>query len=140
MTFFISQNESETEKIGYEFAKELKSGDFVLLNGNLGSGKTCFTRGVSSYFNVKNVHSPTFSIINRYKGNSLEILHLDLYRIQDVHNLDLNYYFGKKNQIVLIEWAEKLGKEKPLAYINVNITIDKDNLEKRMIHIDKIWQ
>ena len=71
----------ETFKAGYEFAKTLKAGDIITLDGDLGAGKTVFTKGICHYFNVTDyVVSPTYTIVNEYKGD-ISVYHFDIYII-----------------------------------------------------------
>lgn len=111
----ISNSSEETISLGYEFAKNLKANDVVGLLGDLGSGKTQFVKGICKYFNVKDpVNSPTFIIVNEYKGfdvNSgeyININHFDLYRLKSVNEfkeIGIDGYVNDKS-ICLIEWAE----------------------------------
>ena len=77
----ITHSEAETEAAGCQLADKLKSGDCVALYGSLGSGKTAFTRGLCQGFQCTvDAHSPTYNIVNIYPG-SIEIVHIDLYRV-----------------------------------------------------------
>ena len=103
-----SHNREETLKIAKEFAKSLKSGDIVLLYGDLGAGKTVFVKGVVSAFCSCVVTSPTFTIVNTYEAN-IPLYHFDLYRLQSEEEL---YDIGAEellfgNGISLVEWPEK---------------------------------
>jgi tRNA threonylcarbamoyladenosine biosynthesis protein TsaE len=109
----ISTSEEETISFGKKYGESLDPGDIVGLFGNLGSGKTQFVKGVCNYFNVKdNVNSPTFIIVNEYKGQNanknVRINHFDLYRIKNINELKeigIESYIDN-NSICLIEWAE----------------------------------
>ncbi|MBK8551672.1 MAG: tRNA (adenosine(37)-N6)-threonylcarbamoyltransferase complex ATPase subunit type 1 TsaE [Ignavibacteria bacterium] len=111
----ISNSSEETISAGYEFAKNLKANDIVGLFGNLGSGKTQFVKGICKYFNVCDpVNSPTFIIVNEYKGiddrtgKTISINHFDLYRLKDTSELKeigLDSYVND-DSVCLIEWAE----------------------------------
>ena len=93
----ISKNQNQTEEIAFEFAKTLKKGDVVLLNGDLGAGKTAFTKGVARYFELSGVTSPTYAYLNVY-GDL--IYHYDCYRLssgEDAERLGLTDYFNKDN-------------------------------------------
>jgi tRNA threonylcarbamoyladenosine biosynthesis protein TsaE len=116
---YISYNIHTTIRLGERFARSLKIGDIVGLEGELGSGKTSFVKGICKYFKVEEiVNSPTFVIVNEYigtdtNGNKLNIFHFDLYRISSLEELDIigfREYFQHKNYIALIEWS-KLAEE-----------------------------
>jgi len=113
---FISNSEEETMLCAQRFAGQLKAGDIVLLQGDLGAGKTTFVKGLAQAFkvSVKKVNSPTFVLMNCYKGK-LPIYHFDLYRLGNPKELDTldfdNYFYGQG--VSLIEWPERLGEHKP---------------------------
>ena len=104
---YISKSAKETEKIAFEFAKTLKKGDTVLLSGDLGAGKTEFTKGICKFFNITNVTSPTYAYLNVY-GDF--IYHFDFYRLsseEDAETLGLADYFSGDN-ISIVEWGENV--------------------------------
>lgn len=104
---FISKNEKETRKIAFDYASTLKKGDVIILSGDLGAGKTAFTKGVAEFFNLDGVTSPTYAYLNVY-GDF--IYHYDCYRLscgEDAVALGLTDYFNGDN-ICLIEWAENI--------------------------------
>ena len=100
---------SETEKIGFEMGKNASAGDIYCLSGDLGVGKTVFTRGFAKGLGVEDeyITSPTFTIINEYVGR-LNLYHFDVYRIGSIEEMDdtgyEDYFFG--NGVCLVEWAE----------------------------------
>lgn len=103
----ISHSEKETIDIAKDFAKTLKRGDVVILNGDLGAGKTAFTKGVAEFFNLSGVTSPTYAYLNIY-GDL--IYHYDCYRLscgEEAVILGLTDYFNGDN-ICIIEWAENI--------------------------------
>jgi tRNA threonylcarbamoyladenosine biosynthesis protein TsaE len=103
----ISTSAKQTEDIAFEYAKTLVKGDVVVLSGDLGAGKTAFTKGVAKFFGLDGVTSPTYAYLNVY-GNKL--YHYDCYRLscgEDAERLGLTDYFGGDN-ICLIEWAENI--------------------------------
>lgn len=137
MLKFISNSEAETKAIGFNLASKLKKGDIVVLSGDLGSGKTKFTEGFLSYFGLQDeISSPTFTIVNEYLKNDVNIYHFDVYRLED---LDDFYAIGGmeyfENGICLIEWGELI---EPILtdFIKINILKDDDNINKRYINID----
>ena len=110
----ISHNEEETKHIAREFAKTLKGGEVVFLNGELGAGKTTFVRGVAEAFGFdKPVRSPTFTIVNRYQVSEVkikQILHVDLYRIEDPDDmipLALEEELHAPDTVSFLEWPQK---------------------------------
>ena len=111
-TIFQSKSEEETKKIGREIAGHLHPGIPVLISGELGAGKTILIKGIASYFDVdeSDVHSPSFKIIQTYKGKT-SIIHVDLYRIEeknDIRELGLEE-LACSDELMLIEWGEKVG-------------------------------
>ena len=108
----ISNSEEATLKIAKEIARLFRPDDMIILDGDLGAGKTYFVKGfVESYHSDDLVSSPTFSIANFYRTDVSEILHIDLYRISTIdefHDLGLHDYFGQS--IVLIEWGKKFAE------------------------------
>lgn len=130
----ISNSPDETLNAGYEFAKSLKPGDVVALNGDLGMGKTVFVKGICNYFRVKDyVVSPSYTLLNVYEGE-LPIYHFDIYRIETEDDLfNIGYYeYEKNNGIVIVEWAEILPEVFDKAGI-VHVDIERDGESGRKI-------
>ena len=121
---------TELEQFAQKFAHALKKGSCVTLQGELGTGKTTFIALVGKYLNVTEyITSPTFTLVNKYQGK-MEIYHLDLYRINsetDLYNMDIEYYFRKKNALVFVEWAEKLESFYPQEYLKIEIEFGPDD-------------
>lgn len=81
---FKSNSENATKEFAKKFASNFKNGDVIVLTGDLGSGKTKFTEGFLSYFGLENeISSPTFTIVNEYHQNDINIYHFDVYRLED---------------------------------------------------------
>ncbi len=81
---FKSTSENDTKEFAKEFASKTKKGDIIVLSGDLGSGKTKFTEGFLSYFGLEEeISSPTFTIVNEYHKNDINIFHFDVYRLED---------------------------------------------------------
>lgn len=108
-----SSSPEQTVQFGKEYAAELKPGDIVLLNGDLGSGKTQFVKGICEHFKVKeNVNSPTFILVNEYTPDTnsdiSKIFHFDFYRIkkaEELKEIGFNEYM-RNDSICLIEWPD----------------------------------
>ncbi len=126
---YETHNEEETRKIGQQLGESAKPGQIFCLNGDLGVGKTVFTKGFALGLGItEHITSPTFTIINVYEGR-LNFYHFDVYRIDDPDELYEigyeEYFFG--DGVCLIEWAELVSELLPDDVININIT---KNLEK----------
>ena len=131
----ITNNFSETQQLGFEFAKTLKAGDVIGLYGDLGCGKTTFAQGVAIGLGVtQRIISPTFIIMRSYAIESGNFYHVDLYRTEtkhDVESLGLIEIMNDPQNIVVIEWAEKITELLPEKRINIYFKYVDD--EKRQI-------
>lgn len=123
MKKIISKNAKMTMQIAKKLAKKCKIGDIVLLYGDLGAGKTVFSKGFTSAFSKANVTSPTFTIINVYPGK-IPVYHFDLYRIKNSSELNdvgaEEYLYG--DGISLVEWPERARELFGKDVISVTIT------------------
>lgn len=119
----------QTESIGFELGQKAKAGDIYCLSGDLGVGKTVFTRGFAKGIGVEEeyITSPTFTIINEYDGR-LNLYHFDVYRIGSIEEMDdtgyEEYFFG--DGVCLIEWAELIEEIIPPDAVWINIEKDLD--------------
>ena len=121
---YISNCEKDTYEIGRKLAGNLKPGDVIAFYGDLGAGKTAFTKGVCAHFGIEDVHSPTFTIVNEYNGN-VTVYHFDAYRIDCdswINGGFDEYLFA--GGICVIEWAENLSDVLPKNTIKVTISRD----------------
>ena len=113
MEKFISCSREQTEAFAKEYAKTLKSGDVLLLDGDMGAGKTVFAKGVAKGLGIQEeVTSPTYAYMNDYDGR---LFHYDCYRIESIEqaeNLGLADYFDMGG-ICLIEWAQNIAELLP---------------------------
>ena len=116
MATFISNSAVETEEAGRRFAAEVNAGSVLALKGDLGSGKTRFTKGLVAGLGDKGtVTSPTFTILHEYIGGRLPVYHFDFFRLEDRQslgrlNLD-DYLFG--DGVTVIEWADRFPEVVP---------------------------
>jgi len=122
-----SQSEEETFLIGMKLGQEAKAGDVFTLIGDLGVGKTVFTKGIGAGLGiVDDISSPTFTIIQQYDDGRIPLYHFDVYRIGDVEEMfELgyeDYFYG--NGLTLIEWANLI--EEILPTRRKEITIEKN--------------
>jgi tRNA threonylcarbamoyladenosine biosynthesis protein TsaE len=130
----ISHSVEETIAQGVKLARKLKRGDVVALIGDLGAGKTVFTKGIAEGLGVKNprhVNSPTFVIIKEYKGK-LPLYHFDLYRLNKSTVLDAESYeeYFYDDGVTVIEWADKIRPILPKKYIEVRLKVAGENSRK----------
>lgn len=133
----ISKSEDETKLIAYEFAENISRGMIVILNGDLGAGKTYFIKKLLEKFNINNANSPTFAIVNEYNGDK-KFYHFDFYRINNVRELiDIGTedYFSDLESISLIEWGNMFPEILPENRIEINITIL--NINERVFNFKK---
>ncbi len=131
---FISKNEGETFKYALEFAKSLKGGETVALYGDLGAGKTVFSKGAAMGLGINDtVTSPTFIIMNEYAGGRLKLYHFDMYRIDSLQaeNLGFKELFGEKDSVCLIEWPENTSEILPADTIKIQLVRTGEN-ERRI--------
>jgi len=108
MLKYITESVEETSKIGEQLGRLLNVGNIICLSGDLGAGKTAFTKGIAKGLGVEDyVTSPTYTIINEYQGR-LPLYHFDVYRLNDVEEMyELGYeeyFFG--DGVVVLEWAD----------------------------------
>ncbi len=109
---FLSNSEKETVKIAADFAKKLSGGEVIAYTGNLGAGKTCFTRGLARGLGFKgDVSSPTFALVNEYRGGRLDLFHFDMYRISGFEDLYSTGFFDyiSENGVIAVEWSENIS-------------------------------
>ena len=109
-TTITSRSEAETVAAGRELAPALAVGSVVLLSGDLGAGKTAFIRGVAEGLGIDpgDVSSPTFTLVQEYRGGRLSLVHVDLYRLNDAREIDeLGLEEIAADAVLAIEWAEK---------------------------------
>ncbi|HOK40601.1 MAG TPA: tRNA (adenosine(37)-N6)-threonylcarbamoyltransferase complex ATPase subunit type 1 TsaE [bacterium] len=128
----ISKSLKETKKIAFRLASQIKKGDIILLYGDLGSGKTTFCKYICEFFNIFDVNSPTFTLLNIYENNNTKIFHFDLYRIKDekeLYDIDYEDYFYNDG-ITIVEWADRLNQLLPEKGIKIFLKyIDKNSRE-----------
>ncbi len=129
----ISRSVSQTLNIGKQLAKRLRPGDIVCLCGNLGSGKTVFTKGIAEGIGIDKdkIISPTFVLIRSNPAKDKLVLnHFDLYRLKrgrDILALGLEEYFSADG-INVIEWADRLGKLSPKEHLKVALSVKGDKI------------
>ena len=129
----ISNGPLETKDIATRFKENLRNGDIILLKGKIGAGKSHFARSLiqAAMDKIEEVPSPTFTLVQTYDTTIGSIWHADLYRLNDqsdIFELGLIDAFG--NEIVLVEWPDRLGYLEPQDALTVEITILEKNKRK----------
>lgn len=139
METYISQSETDTINFAKDFAKTLKKDDILVLNGDLGAGKTKFTQGILEFFGLGDeISSPTFTLVNEYKNQDISIYHFDVYRLNnadDFFDIGGDEYFSKG--ICIIEWGKIIKSILPPNTIFIDFEKDENNENIRKINITK---
>ena len=129
-----SRSEQDTAAIGRELGATLAAGDVVLLHGDLGAGKTAFVRGLAAGLGVdaQEVSSPTFTLVQEYRGGRLPLFHVDLYRLNDPREIDdLGLDEIAEDGVLAIEWAERHPRP-PRGVVRVRIE-HAGEMERRIV-------
>jgi len=131
-----THSEAETSAVGRDLAGSLTAGSVVLLSGDLGAGKTAFVRGLAAGLGIdpEAVSSPTFTLIQEYRGGRLPLHHVDLYRLRSIEVDDLGLdELTLEGGVTAIEWPDRL----PRAFASaVHVRIEHGDGDTRTIQID----
>ena len=140
MTYNVSSTEG-TEQVARGLAERLatlgRESAYIALMGEMGVGKTAFVRGFASYFGISTVKSPTYTVVNEYKGDTISIFHFDLYRLEDeddLYSIGFDDYLAREG-LILCEWTEKIPEIVPNDAITVSIRRTETNECDREIDI-----
>lgn len=130
---FITHSPQETINAAEKVAEKLKKGDIIAYIGDLGAGKTTFTRGLAKGLGLGDVvTSPTFALVNEYRGKEFTLYHFDMYRIENSADLESTGYYDYpiEENIFAIEWSENISDVLPDNTIYIDIRyIDEDTRE-----------
>lgn len=133
----ISQSEQETRDIARQIAEKLEPGDVILFTGEMGAGKTAFTKGLAEYFGTdEEVSSPTFALVHEYPGR-VPVFHFDLYRIFGFDDLYAVGFFDylDRGGIIVVEWSENVPELENELESVIRIDIRKLSENKREISV-----
>jgi tRNA threonylcarbamoyladenosine biosynthesis protein TsaE len=146
MKVYITKSEKQTIRLGKKLSKQFFAGLVVVLNGELGAGKTMITKGFAKGLKIKSaITSPTFTIMNEYKNGCIPLYHFDMYRIEDsseAYEFGLTEYFIKSENssvqegVAVIEWAEKVKDLIPERHMKINIT--KIDHKTRQVEVEDV--
>lgn len=135
---YFSENLKETQEIGKNLAEEIKKRRIFIIKGDLGAGKTTLVQGFAKGLGIsQKVNSPTFILMNKYSLKKNKFLyHLDLYRInkkKELESLDIKEVINNKNNIVMIEWPEKIKDILPKDTVYIEMKVLEENKRKIII-------
>lgn len=141
MATFISHSPTDTEALGEQWGRSAQRGLVIALSGDLGAGKTQLVRGLARGLDCPaRVHSPTFTLVNEYRGGRLPLFHLDLYRLESAEQIRRAGLeeFLQPEGVAVIEWAERLTGLGPGAWpgdktLQVNIEVVNET-ERRIVY------
>ena len=132
---FLSCSEKQTQRLGYALGACLRAGDVVLLEGEMGAGKSVLTRAAARGMGVEGpVPSPTFTILNIHEGSALRLYHFDLYRLEGadaLYELGLEEYIPADDGASFIEWPEMAEDAMPQSALTVTLSYTEDGLARR---------
>ena len=132
---FLTNSPEETEKLGEKLAKQLKPGTVLAYRGDLGAGKTAFTRGLARGLGyTEPVTSPTYTIVNEYLGGRMPLFHFDMYRLSSADDLfDIGWEdYLERGGVCAVEWSENVPEAMEGA---VEVSIEKPGEDSRKITI-----
>ncbi|GEK90520.1 tRNA (adenosine(37)-N6)-threonylcarbamoyltransferase complex ATPase subunit type 1 TsaE [Alkalibacterium kapii] len=131
----ITNNELETKQLAVKIAGYLKPSMTILLEGQLGAGKTAFTKGIAKGLGIQRIiKSPTYTLIREYTEGRLPLYHMDLYRLEHAENEDLGleeYFYGKG--VSVVEWGSFMKEELPKDYLMIRFNVLNDSGKRELI-------
>ena len=135
----VLNNENDTILLAENIESEKFPNMVIVLNGELGSGKTLFTKAFAKAMGIDdNVTSPTFTIIKEYYNGELPLFHMDVYRLEgEADSIDFDYYYNKSG-VTIIEWGDTIKEYLPEEYLELNFKILTEN--KRVVYIKPIGE
>ena len=137
MTEIITSSPAATEAFAETIARRFTGGEIIAFKGGMGMGKTCFTRGVARGLDYEGqVTSPTFALVNEYRGKGLTLYHFDMYRIMNAEALETTgfYDYMSDSAVIACEWSENISECLPKNA--VTITIEHCGGDEREITVE----
>ena len=137
---FVCETPQDTFDLGDKLGESLRGGEMILLSGGLGAGKTLFTKGIlyALRYDVDEVTSPSFTLVNLYKTEKFDVYHIDLWRIDEKYDaaaaVGLPEILEDETAVTIIEWSERL-KDFAFPEKTFHITIEGDGDDARKIRI-----
>lgn len=140
MVKILTENEEQTMNLAKKLTELLEPGMTLLLEGDLGAGKTTFTKGIGEGLGVKRIiKSPSYTIIREYQDGRFPLYHIDLYRLDEneASELGLEEYF-EGNGITVVEWSSVAPAELPAERLEIRLKTDVEHFEQREIEISGV--
>ena len=138
---YVSHSEVETEALGRRLAAVVAPGAVVAYRGDLGMGKTAFTRGLARGLGYEGrVTSPTFTIVNEYEGTGLPLFHFDMYRLEDAADLfDIGWEdYLDRGGVCAVEWSERVEEALPENAVTVSIARHPEREDWRIVAVEGV--
>lgn len=136
---YVTNSPAETEALGQRLAETLQPGDVIAYTGDLGAGKTAFTRGLARGLGItERITSPTFTIVNEYLGGRLPLFHFDMYRLgssEELYEIGWEDYLARGG-VCAVEWSENVREALPPDAVTVTIARCPENDSWRSITIE----
>lgn len=136
---YVTNSPAETEALGQRLAETLQPGDVIAYTGDLGAGKTAFTRGLARGLGItERITSPTFTIVNEYLGGRLPLFHFDMYRLgssEELYEIGWEDYLARGG-VCAVEWSENVREALPPDAVTVTIARCPENDGWRSITIE----
>ena len=133
---FVTNSPEETIALGEKIGRLLSGGEVIAYRGDLGAGKTTITRGISIGMGLGDeVTSPTFALVNEYRGERLTLYHFDMYRIASAEDLEAAGFFDfmGKDSVIAAEWSENIEEELPEGTIFIELRRVSDECREIII-------
>ncbi|MBR1422865.1 MAG: tRNA (adenosine(37)-N6)-threonylcarbamoyltransferase complex ATPase subunit type 1 TsaE [Ruminococcus sp.] len=141
MTYeYVTSSAEETIELGRLIGEQLRGGDIIAYKGSMGAGKTTMTRGLTLGMGLGDMaFSPTFALVNEYRGRELTLYHFDMYRITSAADLETTGFFDymSDDSVIAVEWSENIEEELPEGHLVINLERVSDDIRKITIDGDE---
>jgi tRNA threonylcarbamoyladenosine biosynthesis protein TsaE len=140
---FITHSAEETISLGERIGRLLRGGDVIAYRGGLGAGKTTITRGISQGMGLGDeVTSPTFALVNEYRGEGISLCHFDMYRITSAADLETTgfYDYMDSENVIAVEWSENIAEELPADTVYIDIKRIDDEMREITVTGDERFE
>lgn len=142
MATIVTANERETIEFAKKLTNYLEPGMLLLLEGNLGAGKTTFTKGIGEGLGIKRIiKSPTYTIVREYMDGKIPLYHIDLYRLEEeeVEDLGLDEYFAGEG-LAVVEWPSVAPQELPTERLELKLSVNPELPDQRTIEMKAVGE